>query len=143
MIEAYLMLSGRMRRLPYFGYSILLVPVVLLLVFLGAWAVSNARYPVGMSILLVVLFGAFIAWAGFALGVKRCHDFERSGWFYFWLVWLPSLLSTTLSIHWGSADYELRLPVVGGIAGLVALIGGLYVLFKRGTDGPNRFGYPP
>jgi uncharacterized membrane protein YhaH (DUF805 family) len=142
MIEAYFMLSSRMRRLPYFGYSILLVPIVLLLVLLGIWAVANARFPVAVLILLAVLLGAFIAWTGLALGVKRCHDFNKSGWFYFWAVWLPGMLSTTFSVQWGSANYEFQIPIIGGIAGLVALIGGLYVLFKRGTDGPNQYGYP-
>ncbi len=142
MIEAYFMLSGRMRRLAYFGYSLLLAPVVVVLVLLGSWAVTGARFPVAVSILLGLLLAAFLAWAGLALGVKRCHDFDRSGWLYFWAVWLPSLLSTTFSLHWGSASYEFELPVIGGIAGLISCLGGLYVLFKRGTDGPNRYGYP-
>jgi len=141
-IEAYVMLSGRMRRLPYLGYSILLAPIAIVMVLLGIWALSSARFPVLGSILLAVLLGAFITWAGLALGVKRCHDFNKSGWFYFWVVWLPGALTTTFSVHWGSANYDFQIPVIGEIAGVVALIGGLYVLFKRGTDGPNQYGYP-
>jgi uncharacterized membrane protein YhaH (DUF805 family) len=142
MIEAYFPLSGRIRRLSYFGYSLLLVPIFILLVLLAIWALTDARFPVAAAILLSLLLAAFITWACLALGVKRCHDFNRSGWFYFWVVWLPGALSTTFSVHWGSVNYDFQLPVIGGIAGLVAFIGGLYVLFKRGTDGPNQYGYP-
>lgn len=142
MIEAYFTLSGRLRRLPYFGYGLLLIPVVLVLGGLVFFSTKEAQHPVAVLLILASLLVLLLAWAGLALGVKRCHDFNRSGWLYFWIAWLPGILSCSLSITIGGAEYELALPVIGNIAGVIALIGGLYVLFKRGTDGANRFGVP-
>jgi uncharacterized membrane protein YhaH (DUF805 family) len=143
MLEAYFLLSGRMRRLPYFGYSLLLIPIVGILVGLGAAFADNARSPFVAVLLVIGLAALFVAWAGTALGVKRCHDLDRSGWFYFWLVLLPGAVSTTLSLDIHGSHVELGVPVIGGIAGLISALGGLYLLLARGTDGPNRFGYPP
>jgi uncharacterized membrane protein YhaH (DUF805 family) len=65
----------------------------------------------------------FWSWAGFALVVKRLHDLDKPGWHYVWMFLLPGLL---------------------GLLGLIwLLLGLLYLLLARGTDGPNRFGYPP
>lgn len=54
-------------------------------------------------------------WPAIAVGIKRCHDRDRSGWFL--LVGL--------------------IPIVGGIWLLIDLG------FLRGTAGPNRFGANP
>ena len=52
---------------------------------------------------------------GFASDAKRWHDLDKSGW------WT--------------------------LIALIPLIGGIWMLcecgFQRGTDGPNRYGYPP
>ena len=143
MIEAYFMLSGRIRRLPYFGYSLLLLVIVLLIGAVFASLLSNAERPILATIAVVVALSFFLGWAGIALGVKRCHDLDKSGWLYFWLVFLPGVLSSTFSLEINGVSSEFHLPIVGGIAGLVAFLGGLYLLFARGTDGPNKYGYPP
>ena len=137
------MLSGRVRRLPYLGYSLLLLPIVLLIVSIGASLISNARFPLLATILGIGLLTIFLSWAGFALGVKRCHDLDKSGWFYFWLVFLPGALSTTVSLELNGVTSEFGLPIIGGVAGLVAFLGGMYLLLARGTDGPNQYGIPP
>ena len=66
---------------------------------------------------LVIAFGYIIAmiWSGICVGVKRCHDRNKSGWFI--LIQL--------------------VPLVGPIWYFVEL-GCL-----RGTIGPNRFGEDP
>ena len=143
MIEAYFMLSGRMRRLPYFGYSLLLVVIVLVIGAVFASQLSSAGRPLLATIIVVAAMLLLLAWAGTALGVKRCHDLDKSGWLYFWLVFLPGVLSSTFSIEINGVSSEFYLPVIGGVAGFVAFLGGLYLLFARGTDGPNKYGYPP
>ena len=140
MLEAYFMLSGRMRRLPYLGYSLLLVVLVLVIGGIGASQVGNARFP---TIILIGALLLFLGFAGFALGVKRCHDLDKSGWLYFWIAFVPGALSTTFSLHINGITSEFSVPIIGGLAGLVALVGGLYLLFARGTNGPNKYGYPP
>lgn len=143
MIEAYFMLSGRMRRLPYFGYSLLLLVIVLIIGAVFAGQLSGAGRPITATIIVVVALSLLLAGAGTALGVKRCHDLDKSGWLYLWIVFLPGVLSSTFSIEINGVSSEFHLPVISGIAGLVAFLGGLYLLFARGTDGPNKYGYPP
>ncbi|MCA8927885.1 MAG: DUF805 domain-containing protein [Alphaproteobacteria bacterium] len=60
------------------------------------------------------LYGLFVVIPNIALGVRRLHDTGNSGW-WFLLVLVP----------------------------LLNLILFLYLLLKRGTDGPNRFGSDP
>jgi len=142
MIAAYFSVGGRIRRLPYFGYSILLLPLVLVLSTLCLMALSSGHVPALIGLAMTAAVAVFFGWAGWALGIKRCHDFDRSGWFFFWMVWVPGAIGSTVTMHAGSLNFEWGVPVVGGIASLISAIGGLYVLFKRGTDGPNRFGAP-
>lgn len=64
--------------------------------------------------LLGGLWGLFIVIPGIALGVRRLHDVNASGWWYLLAI----------------------LPLVN--LGLL-----LFLLLKPGTDGPNRFGDDP
>lgn len=68
-----------------------------------------------VSVILGLPFIVFVIWVSFAVGVKRCHDRGRSGWFL--LIGL--------------------IPVVGTIWLFVE------ILCLKGTDGENRFGPDP
>ena len=72
----------------------------------------------GLPILLFVLAN-FIP--GIALGVRRIHDFDKSGWLY-------------LIVIFGG-----MIPMVG----MLVSIGWVIVNFLRGTVGANRFGEDP
>jgi uncharacterized membrane protein YhaH (DUF805 family) len=67
------------------------------------------------SIVLGLVVGVLVFWASIAVGAKRCHDRDRSGWF--------QLISI--------------IPIVGTVW-LIVELG-----FLRGTPGPNRFGPAP
>ena len=100
--------TGRLKPFDYWvkGFA----PGILLgLLAMRLEASLNAH---GLSLLLFVLFSL---WPGSALLVKRWHDRNRSGWFYF----------------------VLLIPVVGLVWTLVEA-GCL-----RGTIGENRFGPDP
>jgi uncharacterized membrane protein YhaH (DUF805 family) len=77
-------------------------------------AFASAQNSTGLSI-IAMLVAIAAAVANIFVGIKRCHDRDRSGWFL--LVGL--------------------IPVIGGIWLLVELG------FLRGTIGPNRFGPDP
>ena len=62
--------------------------------------------------LIVALAGI---WVALAVGAKRCHDRDRSGWF----------------------QLIMLIPIVGGLWLLIELG------FLRGTIGENRFGPDP
>jgi uncharacterized membrane protein YhaH (DUF805 family) len=53
------------------------------------------------------------------------------------------MIASTFSVQYGAVNFVIAIPFIGNIAGAISLLGHLYVLFKRGTDGPNKFGYPP
>ena len=141
MIEAYFILSGRMRRFKFLVYSILLWIVAPLLGLLGVPAIDNARYPVMAKVAVVTLLGLFWIWSCCALVVKRLHDLERSGWHCVWMVLVPALLFGGLTIEInGSPVTGVRFAYAAGIVPILAM---LYLLLARGSDGPNKYGYPP
>ena len=100
---------GRINRQPYWLASI---PLIVLQIVVELWNDSSAGVASAMFMLVVLIFAAV---CGIMLGIKRCHDRDRSGWFL-----LISLI-----------------PIVGAIWLLIDLG------FLRGTAGPNRFGPDP
>lgn len=92
--------EGRCTRFDYWVYQ---VPVIVIAVLVPSLPPT-----------VVLICGLLLLWPGFAMGIKRCHDRDRSGWFL-----LVSLI-----------------PVIN-IWAFVEL--GLL----RGTVGPNRFGPDP
>lgn len=68
----------------------------------------------GVPVLLPIMSLAGI-WVALAVGAKRCHDRDRSGWF----------------------QLIMLIPIIGGLWLLVELG------FLRGTIGENRFGLDP
>lgn len=100
--------TGRMARAPYLaaGMASLL---------LGSLIVLWALHKPGLGRIAVVgLVWLVLVAYGLRLGVLRCHDCDRSGW---WAV-------------------LQAVPVVGGLATLALAL-------LRGTEGDNRFGEAP
>ncbi len=113
-------------------YQIIVAVVLMIPLFgaIGGLAMSGdlesnptAIYGVffGMAGLPILLFFLVNIIPGIALGVRRIHDFDKSGWLYL-------------------------IVLLGGfipIASIFISIGWLIVNFLRGTVGPNRFGEDP
>jgi len=135
MIEAWFFLSGRIGRLAYFGYSLLLALALTLLAVVMLLPARNSPNMGSVVVLAVVLIGAIAIWGGICLGVKRLHDLDLSGWHYAWMALVPGVLSGL-----GQASQSMAITLVGGLLSLGVWI---YLQFWPGTDGPNRFGYQP
>jgi len=93
----------------------------------------------GILFLIILTFFIVTWFSALAIGVKRLHDRDRSGWwilvFYFGPGVLAGLETST------EADFA---SLVLGLAAFVVSIWGLVELgFLRGTSGPNRFGPDP
>lgn len=108
--------DGRLNRLRYFKYYIILVIVSTVIAFvvgfIGGLVTGNAD-----SILVTVptgLVSLVTAVGGFMLGIRRLHDLNKSGWFMLLML----------------------VPVVN-----LAFL--LYLWFMPGTVGYNRFGADP
>jgi uncharacterized membrane protein YhaH (DUF805 family) len=117
--------SGRLGRLAYLGYSILLI----LLVAAGV-LVGSAVGFLGIIIFVVVTIGGI--WASISLVVRRLHDLDMSGWHYLWMIVVPALINGG-----AEAQHSVFLSYIG-IAMSLAFT--LFLWLWPGTRGANRFG---
>ena len=131
--------DGRLNRGKYwFGV------LILILVYIAAGIVFGILYAIagqtvggiigGLAGLAALIVGI---WGGVAIGIKRLHDREKSGWWLllFWL--LPTILSGA-----GSA-----LGGIGMVLSLVSLAISIWAFVElgclKGTTGPNMYGADP
>ncbi len=129
----YLSVSGRLSRLPYFGYSVLLIVVAVILSFVAIFALQSATG--GLSILgvvIAVVVGLGTLWGSIAIAVKRLHDVNMSGWHYLWMALVPGIINGV-----GNTQHSTGLQAIGGLISLGVWV---FLLFWPGTPGPNRFG---
>jgi uncharacterized membrane protein YhaH (DUF805 family) len=95
-------------------------------------------YGILSFIILVFLIVSWIS--ALAIGVKRLHDRERSGWWIVLFTFGPGVLSAAQN----SADTGTLASLVLGFGAFAISIWALVELgFLRGTIGPNRFGPDP
>jgi uncharacterized membrane protein YhaH (DUF805 family) len=112
------------------------------LVWLGGLNIENLLSFAGAA-LLIWLVGLVLlvleTWSGLAVGVKRLHDRNKSGWWIL-LFWLgPGIL-----VSWQTAAPDLGggliLVIAAGVLGLWAFV---ELGCLRGTRGPNQYGPDP
>jgi uncharacterized membrane protein YhaH (DUF805 family) len=112
------------------------------LIWLGGANIDNLFSFAG-AVLLIWLIGLvlFVAgtWSGFAVGVKRLHDRDKSGWWIL-LFWLgPSVLG-----GWQTASPEIGGGLILSLAATAITIWAFVELgCLRGTPGPNQYGPDP
>ena len=111
-------------------------------------AETNQFEPTGLLGILLGVIGLVNLWIIYALGAKRLHDRDRTGW---WLVAPHLALVVAIVI----ASQALSLPEGGrepwntlGVFAFFGIVGLLLWLFLEigflpGTKGPNRFGPDP
>ena len=99
--QNYANFSGRSNRSEYWWWTLFVVVIYFALNFLGA--------IVPLLGIVTSLFGLVTLLPGLALGARRMHDIDQSGWYL--LLWL--------------------LPIIGWIWFLI-------LACQRGTEGPNK-----
>ncbi|MBV8934489.1 MAG: DUF805 domain-containing protein [Alphaproteobacteria bacterium] len=150
-LKRYAEFSGRSRRMEYWMWTLFMV-LLWMVFFVAIVAVAGAAFMTGGGIRSLMAMGggilvigalAIIVWLALlipslAVGVRRLHDTERSGW------WLGGLLIVDL------VNGVLRGSGSGGalttIVSLVVLVWGLVLLVfycLDGTKGPNKYGPDP
>jgi uncharacterized membrane protein YhaH (DUF805 family) len=135
MLEAWFFWNGRMGRLAYFGYTILLSFILGMVGFLLLLPTRNSPNGPTVAIVVIGLLSLVGAYCGVCLAVKRLHDLDLSGWHYAWMALLPGALNgLAFGLH------EILLWVLGAVFSLAV---GFILLLWPGTDGTNRFGYKP
>jgi uncharacterized membrane protein YhaH (DUF805 family) len=129
----YLSVSGRLSRLPYFGYSVLLIVITLVLSMIAIFALeSDSGGLSAIGIVIAVVAGLGMLWGSIAIAVKRLHDLNMSGWHYVWMVLVPAIFNGI-----GTANHSTGIQTGGS---LISLAIWAFLLFAPGTPGPNRFG---
>lgn len=106
--DKYMDFNGRAPRSEYWYYILGYVIAYLVLSILGG-LISQT-----VSMVLVSLLGLGVLLPSLAVGVRRLHDVNKSGW------WLLIAL----------------IPLIGSLILL-------YFFVQKGTDGPNQYGADP
>ena len=89
-------------------------------------------------IILVLLIASWVS--AVAIGVKRLHDRDRSGWWIVLFYFGPAVLQAVQN----SAESATLVSILLGLGAFAVSIWALVELgFLRGTRGPNRFGADP
>jgi uncharacterized membrane protein YhaH (DUF805 family) len=92
-----------------------------------------------LSIIILVL--VVVSWvSALAIGVKRLHDRDRTGWWILLFYFGPMVLGAAQN----SAESGTLASILLGLGAFAVSIWSLVELgFLRGTNGPNRFGPDP
>jgi uncharacterized membrane protein YhaH (DUF805 family) len=148
-LKRYAEFSGRSRRMEYWMFALFqfVLWAILMILFFGiagsallAAGMGNpsALFVVGGTAMIIVAVMCIVWLAlvipALAVGVRRLHDTERSGW------WLGGflLLEVVRGFFAGGA-----LGTVLSLAVVVYAIALLVFLLLDGTQGPNKYGPDP
>ena len=156
-LRRYAEFSGRSRRMEYwmfflFQFLLYIAFYVLMFVLIGGSALmmmgrsdpssagAGAAAVGGGVLILSLLF--LLVWLGMlisslAVGVRRLHDTDRSGW------WIVAPLAGYLIAIVGVVARSQALTLIGGLAAFGLFITLLVFYFLDGTPGTNRFGPDP
>jgi uncharacterized membrane protein YhaH (DUF805 family) len=114
-LKNYANFSGRARRSEYWYFvlfNLLLIVPFYIVAIVGLTSDNSALSVLGMIVYCIVGLGTLIP--GLAVAVRRLHDLNKSGWYYF----------------------VALIPFVGGIILLVWFC-------TEGTQGSNNYGSDP
>jgi uncharacterized membrane protein YhaH (DUF805 family) len=126
--------EGRINRAKYWLFVLIsLIAMAVAFALLFALGFSVAGFIVAGIIYLVLLY------CGLAVGAKRLHDRNKSGWWLLVFYLLPNVLSGT-----GAASQSPGLNAITGLVSFGILIWAIVELgCLRGTIGPNQYGPDP
>ncbi len=128
---AFFSFRGRLGRLAYFGYGLLAFLLGGILMAIGGALAGYNAY--GAAVVPLAAGVVVIIWSSAAITIKRLHDMDLSGIHLWWIYGISALgaalqqVSQGLSIVLGAVNFGV----------------GIWLLFKRGTNGDNRYGPPP
>ena len=125
---------GRVNRGKYW-LAILLFVIAWIVIGIIAWLLSTVSYILGGIVVALVFLVTL--YAGIAIGIKRLHDRDKSGWYLLLFYLLPGILEGI-----GEA--------IGGIGFVLSLAGYAISIWAfvelgclRGTIGSNQYGPDP
>ena len=110
-----------------------------------AIAVSALARAIGFASEVAIVLGAIVfipsLFASIAVGIKRLHDRNKSGWWLVVLYVVPNVISLgVIGANEGIAVLSLIILLASYAISIWALV---ELGFLRGTAGPNRYGDDP
>jgi uncharacterized membrane protein YhaH (DUF805 family) len=149
-LKRYAEFSGRSRRMEYWMFLLFvlllwLVFGVIIVAFAGAALMSGGGLRSMMAMgggIVIIAALAMLIWLALlipslAVGVRRLHDTERSGW------WLGALIIVDVASAFLRAANGGALGTIASLATLVLAIVLLVFYCLDGTKGPNKYGPDP
>jgi uncharacterized membrane protein YhaH (DUF805 family) len=134
-LKRYADFSGRSRRKEYWLFVLLLIIVNLIANFIDtATGMAGWLGPYGP---LAALIGVATLIPSIAVGVRRLHDTNRSGWWMLIGV-VPYALMIGLFL-----SGNLVLAGTMSLVTIVCALGLLVLMLLEGTKGPNNYGPDP
>lgn len=127
--QTYLSADGRMARLPYLGFALLLTLPYMLAVYLLAGLFGS------FSTVFVLALYAIVAYPYYCLMAKRLQDFNQPGKFAIAIIGVGILASILQFVE--------ALHGVAMIISAAQAIVGLAILLVPGTAGENSYGAAP
>jgi uncharacterized membrane protein YhaH (DUF805 family) len=123
MMDLFFSFNGRINRAKFWLGNVALWVVYVILMLIGGGGMMMSMDPnappsgAGMGVMGIVVLIIYIAmiWPALAIGIKRWHDRDKSGW------WVLIAL----------------VPIIGGLWYLIECG------FLEGTKGPNKYGPDP
>ena len=127
---------GRINRAKYW------LAVLIYVIYLGILASIAYWHELEGGAFVALAFLGLPVWvSGFAVGIKRLHDRDKSGWWILLFYFGPQVLNGLASAASGNEEI---LSLLLSTAGFALTIWAFVELgFLRGTPGPNRFGPDP
>lgn len=142
-LEKYADFTARASRPEYWWYTLAVVVAALVLSIIESIVgVSRMVGPYGP---LTALFFLATIVPSLAVGVRRLHDTDRSGW---WLLigvvpYGLMALAGMMAVMGGGLFLLMGMMGLIGIIAMIGLIALLVFMCLPGTPGSNRYGPPP
>jgi uncharacterized membrane protein YhaH (DUF805 family) len=122
---------GRINRAKYWMAAIAYTSMMIVVAGLGFFF----NFSIVFLIVAGIVFVALIV-SGIAVGIKRLHDRDKSGWWLLAFYFVPPLLD--------GAGKAIGLAIIFQIAAFAVSIWAIVELgFLRGTSGSNHYGPDP
>ena len=149
-LRRYAEFSGRSRRKEYWMYTlgvvILFIVLSILMVITGGSAImaaasnpaasGGALAAMGVFGIIILVVSLALIIPSLAVGVRRLHDIDRTGW---WLALPIGIAVLTGLVGSSSATLAMILNLLYLASAILLLV--FYCI--EGTKGPNRFGEDP
>ena len=131
--------NGRCNRAKYWLAALIYAVIYIILAIFGYVTDDSAVYQAINGMIGIVIFISSLA-----VGVKRLHDRNKSGWYLVLFYIVPGILVTAALVVGTVMEDSI---VLASVLGLAAFAIGVWAFVEmgclRGTIGPNQYGPDP